>query len=74
MTLVKMSLPLARAFMCFSMFVYIRVRFRVALIGGNLTVQSKLKEKFKVQRFSCKLSLLFPPRRRSAPESLLAGY
>ena len=25
---------------CFSMFVYIRARFRYALIGGNLTVQS----------------------------------
>ena len=25
---------------CFSMFVYIRVHFRFALIGGNLTVQS----------------------------------
>ena len=25
---------------CFSMFVYIRVRFRFALIGGNLTAQS----------------------------------
>ena len=38
MTLVKTSLPLARAFMCFSMFVHILARFRVALIGGNLTV------------------------------------
>ena len=26
--------------MCFSMFVYIRARFRFALIGGNLTAQS----------------------------------
>ena len=25
---------------CFSMFVYIRARFRFALIGGNLTAQS----------------------------------
>ena len=25
---------------CFSMFVYIRVRFRFSLIGGNLTAQS----------------------------------
>ena len=25
---------------CFSMFVYIRARFRFSLIGGNLTVQS----------------------------------
>ena len=27
-------------FTCFSMFVYIRARFRFALIGGNLTAQS----------------------------------
>ena len=26
---------------CFSMFVYIRARFRFALIGGNLTAQSR---------------------------------
>ena len=26
---------------CLSMFVYIRARFRFALIGGNLTAQSK---------------------------------
>ena len=26
--------------MCFSTFVYIRARFRFALIGGNLTAQS----------------------------------
>ena len=37
---------------CFSMFVYIRARFRFALIGGNLTAQSteatgKLKVEFK---------------------------
>ena len=29
---------------------------------------------FKFQRRICKLSFLFPPRRQSAPESLLAGY
>ena len=32
-----MSLPLGT---CFSMFVYIRARFRFSLIGGNLTAQS----------------------------------
>ena len=52
---------------CFSMFVYIRARFRFALIGGNLTAQSTGSR-------SCELSLLFLPRRQSAPESLLAGY
>ena len=41
------SLPLVRAFTCFSMFVYIRARFRFTLIdlidpiGGNLTAQSR---------------------------------
>ena len=29
---------------------------------------------FKFQKRSCKLSILFPPRRKSAPEILLAGY
>ena len=29
---------------------------------------------FKFQRRSCKLSFLFPPRRQSAQESLVAGY
>ena len=33
-------LLLARAFTCFSMFVYSRARVRFALIGGNLTAQS----------------------------------
>ena len=36
LTLVMTSIPLARAFTCFLMFVYIRARFRFALIGGNL--------------------------------------
>ena len=63
---------------CFSMFAYIRARFRFALIGGNLTAQStgatgELEVEFKFQRRSCKLSFLFPPRRKSSPESLLAG-
>ena len=39
MTLV-MSLPLARAFTYFSMFVYICARFFFSLIGGNLTTLS----------------------------------
>ena len=29
---------------------------------------------FKLQRRTCKLSILFTPRRKSAPEILLAGY
>ena len=31
--------------MCFLMFVYIRARFRFALIGENLTAQSKRSHK-----------------------------
>ena len=75
MTLV-MCLPLARASTCFSMFVYIRIHFPFALIGGNLTAQSpgELKAEFKFQRRSYKLSFLFPPHRQSAPDSLLACY
>ena len=34
------SIPLTRAVMCFSMFVYIPARFRFGLIGGNMTAQS----------------------------------
>ena len=63
---------------CFSNFVCASACFRFALIGGNLTAQStgshgELEEEFKFQRRrSCKLPFLFPPRRQSAPESLLA--
>ena len=61
--------------MCFSMFLYIRARFRFALIGGNLTTRSTgshsgtgggMEVEFKFHRRSCKLSFLFPPRRQSA--------
>ena len=65
---------------CFSMFVYIRARFRFALIGGNLTAQPMGSPRgigggiqFQRERRSCKLSFLFPPRRQSAPENLRAG-
>ena len=40
MTLVMTSLPLAHAFTCFSMVVYVRARLRFALISGNLAAQS----------------------------------
>ena len=54
---------------CLSMLIYIRARFRFALIGGNLKAQStgshrKLDAEFKFQRRSCKLSFLFPTRRQ----------
>ena len=63
---------------CFSMFVYIRARFRVGLIGGIWQLSRRgatgeLEMEFKFQRSSCELSFLFPPRRQSAPDSLLAG-
>ena len=83
MTLVMTSLPLAFGFVCFSMFFYIRARFRFPLIGGNLTAQGReggregttgeFEVKFKLQRRRCKLFLL-PPHRQSTPESLLTGY
>ena len=72
------SIPLSRVF---SRFVYIRARFRFALIVGNLTAQSKESHKgmgsgiqIPEERRSCKLSFLSPPRNQSAPGSLLAGY
>ena len=49
---------------CFSMFVYIRARFRFQLIGRNLTAQSTGSHRgieFKFQRRISKLSFLFPP-------------
>ena len=44
-----MSLTLAHAFTCFSMFVYIGTCFCFVLIGGNLTAQStgELEAEFK---------------------------
>ena len=53
--------------MCFSVFIYIRARFRFAQIGGNLTAQGKF------QRRSCQLSFFFLPCRQSDKESFLAG-
>ena len=55
--------------MCFSMFVYIRARFRFTLTGGSLTARStgatgELEVEFKFQRRSCKFSFLFPPAAR----------
>ena len=78
MTLAMTSIPLSGVF---SRFVYIRARFRFALIVGNLTAQSKESHKgigsgiqIPEERRSCKLSFLSPPRNQSAPGSLLAGY
>ena len=64
---------------CFSMFVYIRARFRFALIGGNLTVQSPGSQRGiegGIQIPETRLQALFPfpapPPERL--ESLLVGY
>ena len=64
---------------CFSMFVYIHVRFRFVLIGGNLTAQlmgshREFEEEFKFQRRSFKLSFIFLPCHKSVEESLLTAY
>ena len=73
------SLPLARAFTCFLMFVYIRARVRFALIGGNLTAQSTGRHKgmggeIQIPKKDVVASSpFFPPRLQSAPESLLVG-
>ena len=63
---------------CFSMFVYIGARFRFAMIGGIWQLSRRgatgeLEMEVEFQRRSCKLSFIFPPRRKSAPDSLLAG-
>ena len=78
MTLLMMSLPLARAFSCFSMFVYICALSHFALIGGIWQISPTGSHRGigeRVERVSSyKLFFLFPPRRQSAPESLLAGH
>ena len=65
---------------CFSIFVYIPVRFRFALIGGNLTAQSTESHRGiggGIRNPETQLQALLPqfssPLRQSAPESLLAG-
>ena len=57
---------------CFSMFIYIRARFRFALIRGKLTAQSTGNHRevgggIQIpETYSCKLFFLFPLRRQSA--------
>ena len=41
---------------------------------SDSSVDEERQLEFKFQRRSCKLSFLFPPRRHSAPEILLAGF
>ena len=72
------SLPLALAFTCFSMFVYICTFFHFVLIGGNLTAQSTGSHRgigggiqVPETQLQALLPFLAPPQ--SAPEILLAG-
>ena len=67
---------------CVSIFVYICSRLHFALIGRNLTahVYRELQGNWNWNSNSreiqvvCKISFLFPSRRESARESLLAGW
>ena len=73
------SLPLAHAFMCFIMFVYIRAGFHFVLIGGNLTAQLTgshrgigggiLIPETQLQVLLIIVSFLFPPHCQSVPIS-----
>ena len=56
---------------CFSMFVYIRARFRFALTGGYLTAQSTGSHRWNSQLQGL---LPFPAPPPERPESLLAGF
>ena len=58
------------------MFVYIRDRFRFALLAeiwqlSRRRAKGELETEFKFQRRNCKLSFFFPLRRQSTPENLL---
>ena len=85
MTLAMTSLPLTRVFrfvffFCFCCCFF----FTLALVSasrwlaeiGQLSwrvATGALEVEFNFERRICKLSFLFPPRRQSAPDSLLAG-
>ena len=61
--------------MCFSMFVYFRVRLRFALIGGNLTVQSTgsnrgIEGGIQIPEMSLQALLPFPTPPRESPGKL----
>ena len=76
MTLVMTSLPLAPVFQCLFTFALVSTSRWLAEIWQLSRRQAtwELEVEIKFQRRSCKLSFLFPPRRQSAPESLLEGY
>ena len=75
LALVMTSLPLAHAYMCFSMFVYSHTCFCFVLIGRNLTAQSTGSHRGTRQNSKSRdVSFLFLPHCQSIPESLPAGY
>ena len=71
MTLVMTSLPLAHVFPCLFTFALISaLRWLVEIWQlSRWAATGELKVEYKFQRYSCKLSFLFPPRCQSAPES-----
>ena len=72
---VMTSWPSARVFQCLFTFALVSASRWLAEIWqlSRRGATGELEVEFKFQRRSCKLSFLFPPRRQSAPESLLAG-
>ena len=68
MTLIMTSLPLAPFFV--STFCWLAEIWQLIRRGAT----GELEVEFKFQRRNCKLSLIFPPCRQSAIESLLANY
>ena len=59
---------------CFSMFVYIRTRFRITLIGGNVTAQSTERQGNWRWNSNSSDVVASSPSFSCPPESLLAGY
>ena len=76
MTLVLTSLPLAHTFQCLFTFALVSASTWLAEIWqlSRRGATGELEVELKFQRRSWKLSILFPPRRQSARESLLIGY
>ena len=59
---------------CFSMFVYIRTRFRITLIGGNVTAQSTESQGNWRWNSNSRGVVASSPSFSCLRESLLAGY
>ena len=75
MTLVMMSLPLARVFQCLFTFALVSASHWLAEIWqlSQRETTEELEVEFKFQRRSCKLSFLFLPHCHSTHKSFLAG-